>query len=437
MAAKSPKPSKGHPKREVLTAFLAGELSEADQEAVARHIEKCDACCQMLREIPEDPFVAKVREATAPEGQEVPANWTRERRREQPLPKELSEHPRYRIGRFLGAGGMGAVYQAEHRVMDRVVAIKIIHRDLIRNPRVIDRFRQEVKAAARLSHPNIVTAYDAEQAGDVHFLVMEYVDGISLGHLVARKGPLDIAMACNFIRQAAKGLQHAFEAGMVHRDIKPHNLMLTRKGQVKILDFGLARLASEAQVDESLPAGPDRPEQTRMGDVMGTPSYIAPEHIADPSQADIRADIYGLGCTLFFLLTGESPPAKDAAPPPSKTRQYRPPRPITDLRNDLPDGLVAVLNKMLATDPAARFATPADVVKAIDPYTKPATAAAPAAKKKPPSPPPVEPPRAEAPGFAVQCPFCNGRTRVPTKSLGTSITCPRCKSFFTAVSDVT
>src|ERR1019366_9736233 len=148
---------------------------------------------------------------------------------------------------------------------------------------------------------------------DVHFLVMEFVDGMSLGQLVAKKGPIEIAHACNFARQAAKGLQHAFEAGMVHRDIKPHNLMLTRKGQIKILDFGLARLASETRTDLGLPAGLDRPDLTRLGDIMGTPDFMAPEQIADPSRADIRADLYSLGCTLYFLLAGKSPFAEGSA----------------------------------------------------------------------------------------------------------------------------
>ena len=282
-------PLKNHPRREQLVAFMGGQLNETEREALASHIEECDACCQLLRELPEDALVARLRMGNTPTnaGDEVAAPP----RRDQALPTELIDHPRYKIGRFLGSGGMGAVYQAEHRLMDRVVALKIIHRDLIQHPRVIERFRLEVKAAARLSHPNIVTAYDAEQAGDAHFLVMEFVDGISLAQLVGKKGAVEIATACNFARQAAKGLQHAFEAGMVHRDIKPHNLMLTRKGQIKILDFGLARLASETRADLRGPANEDRPGMTRTGEIMGTPDYMAPEQFVDPSRAEAAADL--------------------------------------------------------------------------------------------------------------------------------------------------
>ena len=156
---------------------------------------------------------------------------------------------KYDVRAEIGKGGMGAVYQARHRMMDRTVALKIINPELMRKPEAVDRFHREVKAAARLSHPNIVTAYDAEQAGDVHFLVMEYVDGVDLSHTVKDRGALPIAEACDYVRQAAIGLQYAHEQGMVHRDIKPHNLMVMADGTVKILDFGLASLAPEALSD--------------------------------------------------------------------------------------------------------------------------------------------------------------------------------------------
>src|ERR1019366_4006058 len=169
---------------------------------------------------------------------------------------------------------------------------------------------------------------------DVHFLVMEFVDGMSLGQLVAKKGPIEIANACNFARQAAKGLQHAFEAGMVHRDIKPHNLMLTRKGQIKILDFGLARLASETRAELGLPTGVDRPDLTKFGEIMGTPEFMAPEQITDASSADIRSDIYSLGCTLYYLLTGKAPFTGDSTLAVLLAKQNGVPRPITQLRDE-------------------------------------------------------------------------------------------------------
>ena len=215
------------------------------------------------------------------------------------LPKELNDHPRYRVVAALGAGGMGTVYRAEHRLMDRPVALKVIRGDLLGNEAMVERFRREVKSAARLaSHPNIVAAYDAEQAGETHMLVMEFIEGTDLARVVDRRGPLPVGEACEYARQAALGLQHAFEDGMVHRDIKPQNLMRTTRGQIKILDFGLARFASEVGSHAGV---------TAEGMVLGSADYIAPEQIDDPHAADIRADIYSLGCTLYFLLAGRPP----------------------------------------------------------------------------------------------------------------------------------
>src|SRR5262249_7236342 len=155
-------------------------------------------------------------------------------------------------------GGMGAVYQAQHLLMERLVALKVINHNLLDNRAAVERFRREVKAAAKLTHPNIVTAHDAEQAGDTHFLVMEYVEGTSLARLTSDQGRWPVARACDYVRQAALGLQHAYEQGMVHRDIKPHNLMLTAAGQIKVLDFGLARFAQES-LPAAAPAQPETP----------------------------------------------------------------------------------------------------------------------------------------------------------------------------------
>jgi serine/threonine protein kinase len=399
-------------------------MSQADLATMAQHVESCESCCQILREIPDDALAARLRnaslqvEAAAEPDASAPAGqWT--------PPKELNEHPRYKIGRFLGAGGMGAVYQAEHRLMGRVVALKIIHGDLSKHDRIVERFRREVKAAARLSHPNIVTAYDAEQAGDVHFLVMEYVDGMSLGQIVSKKGPLEIPFACNFIRQAARGLQHAFDIGMVHRDIKPHNLMLTRKGQVKILDFGLARVASESRAELGLPIANKGPGLTRLGDIMGTPEYMSPEQIGDASSADIRSDIYSLGCTLYYLLTGKAPFAGDSSIAVLLAKRNGTYRPIAELRDDVPTGLVDVIESMLARSPAARYPTPEDVVRALGPFLKPGAS---------PKPAPTATPATLDPHlFLAECPFCQTRLRVPEKGLGRSITCSQCRNSFTAV----
>jgi tRNA A-37 threonylcarbamoyl transferase component Bud32 len=196
----------------------------------------------------------------------------------------------------LGAGGMGQVFKARHRLMKRLVALKVIRKDRLADPEAVARFQREIRAAAQLSHPNIVIAHDAAQVGDTHFLVMEYVEGTDLARLVKQQGPLPVAQACDYVRQAALGLQHAHERGLVHRDVKPANLLLTRSGVVKVLDVGLARLH---------PAGGETvAEVTHEGAVMGTPDYIAPEQACESHTVDIRADIYSLGCTLYHLLTG-------------------------------------------------------------------------------------------------------------------------------------
>src|SRR5688572_19147272 len=170
-----------------------------------------------------------------------------------PIPAALANHPRYRLLDLIGVGGMGAVYRAEHRLMNRIVALKVIRPELVHEREMVDRFRREIRAAARLTHPHIVTAFDADQAGNTHFLVLEYVPGQNLDEAVKGVGPLPVAQAAAYGRQTALGLQYAFERGMVHRDIKPHNLMLTESGQVKILDFGLARFVSEHAVGAAYP----------------------------------------------------------------------------------------------------------------------------------------------------------------------------------------
>jgi serine/threonine protein kinase len=257
------------------------------------------------------------------------------------LPPELAGHAKFHIVRELGRGGMGVVYQAEHRLMKRPVAIKVLTPRLVDNPTSLARFHQEVEAAAQLSHPNIVAAHDAEQAGSLHLLVMEYVEGQSLAQVLERKGPLPIMHACKFAWQAAKGLQHACDKKMVHRDIKPQNLMLTPQGVVKILDFGLARLA-------------ERPQQgglTQESVTMGTPEYIAPEQASDARQADIRSDIYSLGCTLYALLGGRPPFSGETAMQIILAHIAVPPPPLRELRPEVPEELAAVVAKMIAKEP--------------------------------------------------------------------------------------
>jgi serine/threonine protein kinase len=353
-----------HPSPEQLAAFLDGSLSQAELDTLEPHIAGCAECCAVLRGLPDDPVAAKLRSGGPPPGGPDPV-------------EALAGHPRYHLLGPLGSGGMGTVYKARHRRMDRVVALKVIHPRLLRNPEAVERFHREAKAAARLTHPNIVAAHDADQAGGCHFLVMEFVEGQSLAAAVAGRGPLGVAEACGYARQAAAGLQHAFENGMVHRDIKPQNLMLTPQGRVKVLDFGLAHVVGDP--DPVAPAHPGDTSEaipaaglTRASTVLGTPDYMAPEQVADPRRVDIRTDVYALGCTLYYLLAGRPPfPWGTPADKLAAHRGQEPPS-LTAVRPDVPPGLAIVVGRMLAKDPADRFQTPAEVADALQPFAEPA-----------------------------------------------------------------
>jgi hypothetical protein len=356
-----------HPSLDELTEFDRGQLQTSERAAIERHIAACAACCERLEAVADDSLIALLRAS----GERKPSADLEDTRDllpnvensqpahpATPVPAELTAHPRYRVLDLLGTGGMGAVYKAEHRLMERTVALKIIHQHLVERADAVERFRQEVKAAARLSHPNIVSAFDAEQAGDLHFLVMEYVEGTSLDRMVRTRGPLSVPLACHIARQVALGLQHAHERHMVHRDIKPANILLTPAGQVKVLDFGLARFLRENE-GGSL---------TAPGTVLGTPDYLAPEQAFDARKADIRADIYSLGCTLYFLLAGRPPFPEGSALQKLMAHQQRRPSPLDELRQDVPSELAQILERLMAKDPSERYQTPAEVVGALAPF---------------------------------------------------------------------
>lgn len=362
-----------HPDPAQLAAFLDGMLSEADRSAVESHVDCCAECCEALARVPMDALSERLREvdtsadewsvvteAGLPKTSDVAS---------QQAPEALENHARYRILEPLGKGGMGVVYKAQHRMMDRIVALKVIDGRWIDNPQMIERFRTEVKAAALLNHANIVRAYDAEQAGDLHFLVMEFVDGISLAELVRRNGPLPIDQALGVTRKVAHGLHHAFQQGMVHRDIKPQNIMITRTGKVRILDFGLARFARErdtAAAPDGAPHQSDSEALTLVGSILGTPDYIAPEQITNARNADTRADIYSLGCTCFFLLTGHPPfPDGTAIDKVLSHRDGNAPA-VSEIRGEVSPEVCQLVARMMARDPEDRFQTPAELASEID-----------------------------------------------------------------------
>jgi serine/threonine protein kinase len=276
---------------------------------------------------------------------------------------------KYRLLELLGVGGMGAVYLCEHVYMKRLVAIKILPTEKMAEPGNIDRFYREAKAVAALNDPNIVRAYDIDHAEGLHYLVMEYVDGASLQEIVARFGKFDPVRAATYVAQAANGLQHAWELGVVHRDIKPGNLLLDRAGAIKILDMGLARFFNDKQ--DNLTA--------KFDDkcVLGTADYLAPEQ-AVSSDVDIRADIYALGGTMYFMLTGKSPAPDGTVAQKLVFHQTHEPVPVETFRQDVPEELLVILRKMMAKDVADRYQTPADVAVALAAWADPHLEAPPA-----------------------------------------------------------
>lgn len=385
-----------HPSPEELSAFSLGQLPAQQAQAVEAHITECEPCCETLVELSgEDTFVGLLRDADRnPDGATVDLDASSQSPADAhaaAVPPALHEHPRFRVLGLVGRGGMGDVYKAQHRMMARTVALKVIKPSLVSKPEAVERFHREVRAAARLSHPNIVAAYDAERAGETHLLAMEFVDGVELSEVVRREGPLPIHRACDYARQAALGLQHAHEMGMVHRDIKPHNLMVTPAGEVKILDFGLASFAQEtvetdaAASDEHESGSRSQARLTTHGTVVGTPDYLPPEQIDAAQGATIRSDIYSLGCTLYFLLAGRAPFEGESVREKLRAHAETTPTPLDELRDDVPAGLGEVVRRMMAKDPHERYGTPDEAAQALAPFTKPAAA----------------PPRRRAPAIAA------------------------------------
>lgn len=336
------------PTEEALRAFLSGAVTAAEGESVGQHLSGCPECLRKLDAIGDtpDPLVGALRGA-------VPAStWA------EPAVLELlglapvggAGHVGERVGPYrllgkLGEGGMGTVYKARHEKLGKVFALKVLPPGRHGDPARTTRFEREFLAVGRLEHPHIVRATDAGEHDGVLFLAMELVDGIDLARLVRRHGPLRVADACEVARQAALALRHAHERGLIHRDVKPSNLLLTPDGTVKLLDLGLALAVEDP--DPPAPVAADAPTETPgltlTGLALGTRDYMAPEQAADPHGVDPRADIYGLGATLHFLVTGK-PPGGPQAPPAA---------------------LADVLGRMLARRPEERFATAAEVAAAV------------------------------------------------------------------------
>ncbi len=381
-----------HPADETLSAYGHGKLDERSAELLEQHIESCMECRRRVAELPSDGFIAGLRDSerrfenasvhirirgsiaeptdagidcdasasSCPQlGQRPPTLVPHDERM---LPPGLAQNPDYEILGELGRGGMGVVYLAHNKLMDRIEVLKTVSGDLVHRASVLDRFVREIRSAARLRHFNIVAAYAAMRFGDSIVFAMEYVDGCDLSKLVKIQGPLQVASACNFIYQAALGLQYAHENGMVHRDIKPSNLILARSGTpppVKILDFGLAKATHE---------GPTGGALTLAGQMLGTPEFIAPEQSINAHKADIRADIYSLGCTLYYLLTASPPFHGESVYEILQAHHFMDAKPLDLVRTDVASELAAIVGKMMAKEPDLRFREPKEIAEALEPF---------------------------------------------------------------------
>lgn len=341
--------TRSHPTPTQLADFNAGRASPVVTDEIATHLEGCHDCPETLSTMPPGPLEDRVRSAG------VMACSTGKPE----LAKALNGHPRYKVcdEPQLGSGGQSVVVKARDMPFPggRIVAVKLIREESAQ------RFLPEVKGGTHLRHANIAPILDAGVYGGVCYLVMELLKGSDLNRLVKHDGPLPVIRACSYVQQAARGLQHAHEEKLVHRDIKPANLLASPDGWVTILDFGLVRILDEVPDAESI----------TQGCVIGTPAYMAPEQAKNAHQADIRSDIYSLGCTLYYLLSGRVPFPRETVVQVLMAHQLETPVPVTKFRADVPQGLVAVLNKMMAKNPAKRFQTPAEVAEALAPFVTP------------------------------------------------------------------
>jgi serine/threonine protein kinase len=374
-----------HPSANDLSEFAAGKLDEMTSAAIVSHLDGCPDCCRAAAALTSDDFLDRLRQAYSSGSTPAPAQSPTDTASAPDLaasptanlPPEFANHPQYEVLRELGRGGMGVVYLARNKLLDRLEVLKIVHKSLLDRPGAVERFLREIRSAARLNHANVVTAYSAVQSGEWLAFAMEYIEGEDLARVVQTQGPLPVVQACGYIQQAALGLHHAFEKQMVHRDVKPHNLIRAREGTkdiVKVLDFGLAKVTRGQDEDTAL---------TDDRAMLGTPDYVAPEQTLDAANADIRADIYSLGCTLYYLLTGAAPFTGRGRFEVLQAHQSKEARPLNLVRPEVPQELAAVVRKMMAKGPAQRYQTPMALVQALAPFAEEGANRPPAGKPSP------------------------------------------------------
>jgi serine/threonine protein kinase len=380
------------PSEEDLLAFSSGNMPPDSLERIGDHLLRCAPCLSALAavEMEESGFRTLRLSLTEPAQAsfaEDPEYQRMEDHAIQLFASATALHPegkdsyspgmtppralgQYQIGEKIGQGGMGAVYRATHTRLKKGVAIKLLPPDRTVDSRAVARFAREMEAVGRLDHANIVRATDAGEADGVHFLVMELLEGVDLARLIRHRGPFPVPDACELIRQAALGLQCAHEHGLVHRDVKPSNLFVSVKGELKVLDLGLALLNWNGLSSEEL---------TVSGQVMGTADYMAPEQWEASHTVDIRADVYSLGCTLYTLLLGRPPfagPKFGSALRKMAAHAQVPVPPVAGQRADVPTALEEFLQRMVAKDPDNRPSTPSEVAQALESFSRGADLAA-------------------------------------------------------------
>ncbi len=359
-----------HPSDETLSALAGNRLSNKEIADIQRHMDACKRCQSILDEFRADSSSLAQNEPI-PDPSPLPSGDAQAMRhavnKNSPSKKttrvsisvELQNLQQYQVLKPIGRGGMGDVFLVKHKLTGRQEVLKVIHSQFLDRKDVRDRFKREIQSAAKLDHPNVVHTLSAIEEGGLLGLVMEYVPGESLAELVKRTGPIPIDTARDFIRQAASGLAHAFQHQMVHRDIKPQNLLVSKENntlRLRILDFGLAKTTDATAVDSNL---------TLDGSILGTPHFMSPEQALNPASADIRSDIYSLGCTWFFLLSGKPPFEGDGPLAVLNAHQNRPVPEATSVRSDVPLETDQILKKMMAKYPKDRYQTPDELLRAM------------------------------------------------------------------------
>lgn len=369
--------------RDELKSFLLGKLPNDFSDQISQHLDLCNTCEDTVVGLEQtcDSLIMSLRENRASSKDSSVACYEKnpdfnlavaasqqllQQHHEAP---EIAKSPQrigdYEILSTIGRGGMGSVYKARHMRLEKLVAIKILPHRKMRSPDAVARFNREMKIIGQMSHPAVVTAFDAGEEEGTHYLVMELIQGMDLGQIVRLGGPLPIPEACELVRQSATGVQYAHDQGVVHRDVKPSNLMLSEQGEVKLLDLGLATLGSlDGTVDEL----------TTIGQLMGTLDYMAPEQCGSHEPITVKSDIYGLAATLYKLLTGTSPYSTVQNDTPLKKLRAMAcslPVPIRNRSESIPTKLAKVIDMCLSSEPSDRFETATEFAEAIEPFSKP------------------------------------------------------------------